>query len=87
MSSIFFFWPFLLCLLNLNKERGKNSSLSPACPFQFYCEVSSEGVQKRPTMEALLSLWLWPPGRTAEQRNQIQSAHGEFVCLVPVLIQ
>lgn len=62
--SFFFFWSFLLCLLNLNKERGKNSPLSPAYPFQFYCEVDSESMQK-PMMEALLSLWLRPPGHTA----------------------
>lgn len=59
-----FFWSFLLCLLNLNKERGKNSPLSPAYPFQFYCEVDSESMPK-PMMEALLSLWLRPPGHTA----------------------
>lgn len=65
--QLFFSWPFLLCLLNLNKERGGgNSPLSPACPFQFYCEVDSEGMQK-PMMEALLSLWLWSPGCTAQQ--------------------
>lgn len=60
----FFFWSFLLCLLNLNKERGKNSPLSPAYPFQFYCEVDSESMQKS-MMETLLSLWLRPPGHTA----------------------
>lgn len=64
LSFFFFFWSFLLCLLNLNKERGKNSLLSPAYPFQFYCEVDSESMQK-PMMEALLSLWLRPPGHTA----------------------
>lgn len=79
---------YCVCLTWIRKG-GKNSPQSPACPFQFYCEVDSEGMQK-PMMEALLSLWLWPLGCTAQQWKQIQTAHGEFVCLqdiVPVLIQ